>query len=65
MNEKIRLLSRYNSVKLGTYCNPSDNDWQPWSPILLSQKTIKKKSNFKIFLISSSTYNVKNYTFKF
>ena len=26
-----------NSFKLGTYCNPSDNDVQPVSPMLLPQ----------------------------
>ena len=41
--ENKRLLKRDNSVKLGTYCNPSDNDWQPWSPILFPQKKKLKK----------------------
>ena len=36
--KKIRLLLRSNSVKLGTYCNPSDNDCQPWSSISFPQK---------------------------
>ena len=36
--KKIRLPERYNNAKLGTCCSRSDNDWQPWSPILLSQK---------------------------
>ena len=39
-----RLLERCKIVKLGIYCNPSDNDWQPWSPILLSQKKKLKKN---------------------
>ena len=42
-HEKIQLPSRSNVVKLGTCCSPSNNDWQPWSPILFPQKKKYKK----------------------